>query len=87
MTVDDFHTYFISKLNVWVHNTNCTPDGIVNWTDQRKGMNSAPVTVYYHKNGGYVARRNDTGEIIQASDVNDPNWSNYWSPSDSKWKK
>ncbi|WPP42617.1 polymorphic toxin-type HINT domain-containing protein [Paenibacillus hunanensis] len=57
---------------------------VYNLTDQRKGMNSAPVTVYYHKNGGYVARRNDTGEIIQASDVNDPNWSTYWSPSNIK---
>ncbi len=60
---------------------------VYNLTDQRKGMNSTPVTVYYHKNGGYVARRNDTGEIIQASDVNDPNWSTYWSPSDIKWNK
>ena len=113
-TVADFHTYYVTNLGIWVHNTKCTsagtsfsysyqpvkkggksiadqiaergwndkrigeaidyPAGIVNWTDQRKGMNNAPVTVYYHKNGGYVARRNDTGEIIQASDVNDPNW-------------
>ncbi|MFB5268840.1 polymorphic toxin-type HINT domain-containing protein [Paenibacillus enshidis] len=23
MTVDDFHTYFVSELGIWVHNTNC----------------------------------------------------------------
>ncbi|MGG1617123.1 polymorphic toxin-type HINT domain-containing protein [Paenibacillus sp. NRS-1782] len=23
MTVDEFHTYFVSDLNIWVHNTNC----------------------------------------------------------------
>lgn len=62
------------------------PAGTVNWVDQRKGMNNAPITVYYHRNGGYVARRNDSGEIIQASDVNDPNWSTYWSADDINWK-
>ncbi|WP_438433841.1 polymorphic toxin-type HINT domain-containing protein [Gorillibacterium sp. sgz500922] len=24
MTVDDFHTYFVSDLGIWVHNTSCT---------------------------------------------------------------
>ncbi|MNM82347.1 Hint module [compost metagenome] len=24
MTVDEFHTYFVSDLGIWVHNTNCT---------------------------------------------------------------
>lgn len=23
MTVDEFHTYFVSDLGIWVHNTNC----------------------------------------------------------------
>lgn len=63
------------------------PVGTVNWTDQRKGQNNAPVTAYYHKDGGYVVRRNDTGEIIQVSQVGDPNWSTYWSQDAIKWNK
>lgn len=30
MTVDDFHTYFVSDLEIWVHNTNCY-DGFRNF--------------------------------------------------------
>lgn len=63
------------------------PAGTVNWTDQRKGKNNAPVTAYYHKDGGYVVRSNATGEIIQVSQVGDPNWSTYWSPDAIKWIK
>ncbi|MFC3801890.1 polymorphic toxin-type HINT domain-containing protein [Cohnella sp. GCM10012308] len=25
MTVDEFHTYFVSELGIWVHNTSCIP--------------------------------------------------------------
>jgi hypothetical protein len=25
MTVNDFHTYFVSDLGIWVHNTACKP--------------------------------------------------------------
>ncbi|MFS0873060.1 colicin E5-related ribonuclease [Paenibacillus xylanilyticus] len=63
------------------------PAGTVDWVDQRKGQNNAPVTVYYHKDSGYVVRRNDTGEIIQVSQVDDPDWSTYWSDDDIKWVK
>jgi hypothetical protein len=31
-------------------------------------------TAYYDKNGNYVVRNDRTGEIIQVSDRNDPNW-------------
>jgi hypothetical protein len=34
MTVDEFHTYFVSNLGIWVHNTNCPvkapPHAVVN---------------------------------------------------------
>lgn len=63
------------------------PAGTVDWIDQRKGQNNAPVTVYYHEDGGYAVRRNDTGEIIQVSQVDDPNWSTYWSDDDINWIK
>lgn len=29
MTVDEFHTYFVSDLGIWVHNTNCD---ILHWS-------------------------------------------------------
>lgn len=63
------------------------PAGTVDWIDQRKGQNNAPVTVFYHQDGGYVVRRNDSGEIIQISQVDDPNWSTYWSDDDINWNK
>ncbi|HZG73199.1 MAG TPA: colicin E5-related ribonuclease [Chondromyces sp.] len=63
------------------------PAGIVNWVDQRKGKNNAPVTAYYHKDGGYVVRSNETGEIIQVSQVGDLNWSTYWPQDAIKWNK
>lgn len=63
------------------------PAGTLDWVDQRKGQNNAPVTVYYHEDSGYVVRRNDTGEIIQVSQVDDPDWSTYWSDDDINWVK
>jgi RHS repeat-associated protein len=30
MTVDEFHTYFVSDLGIWVHNTNCFIGGYIN---------------------------------------------------------
>ncbi|WP_430206084.1 colicin E5-related ribonuclease [Paenibacillus illinoisensis] len=41
----------------------------------------------YHKDSGYVVRRNDKGEIIQVSQVDAPDWSTYWSDDDIKWVK
>ncbi|WP_081750710.1 polymorphic toxin-type HINT domain-containing protein [Paenibacillus maysiensis] len=29
-TVDDFHTYFVSDLGIWVHNINCNPFDLTN---------------------------------------------------------
>ena len=37
-------------------------------------IDQGPVTYYYNKDGHYVVRRDDTGEIIQVSDRNDPDW-------------
>ncbi len=33
-----------------------------------------PATAYYSKDGGYVVRNDVTGDIVQVSDRNDPNW-------------
>ncbi|AIQ17120.1 hypothetical protein H70357_10950 [Paenibacillus sp. FSL H7-0357] len=30
MTVDEFHTYFVSDLGIWVHNTNCSVNSVTN---------------------------------------------------------
>ncbi|WP_397338627.1 colicin E5-related ribonuclease [Paenibacillus amylolyticus] len=63
------------------------PFSIKRGIDQRKGQNNAPVTVFYHQDGDYVVRRNDSGEIIQISQVDDPIWSTYWSDDDINWNK
>ena len=41
-----------------------------------------PATAHYHKDGGYVVRNNNTGDIVQVSDVNDPNWKDPWDDND-----
>jgi hypothetical protein len=43
-------------------------------------------TAHYHKDGGYVVRNNNTGDIVQVSDVNDPNWKDPWYDNDSNDK-
>ncbi|WP_258022740.1 polymorphic toxin-type HINT domain-containing protein [Brevibacillus formosus] len=43
MTVDEFHTYFVSDLGIWVHNTNCPWKTIVeekNVTSQLKSLSA-----------------------------------------------
>jgi hypothetical protein len=40
--------------------------------------NNDPATAYYSKNGGYVVRNDRTGDIVQVSDRNDPNWVAPW---------
>jgi len=40
-------------------------------------QNSDPATAYY-KNGGYVVVNDVTGNIVQVSDLNDPNWKAPW---------
>ncbi|QNT75857.1 colicin E5-related ribonuclease [Dehalogenimonas etheniformans] len=33
-------------------------------------------TAYFDKDGSYVVRKDKTGDIIQISNKNDPNWGN-----------
>ncbi|WP_174807056.1 polymorphic toxin-type HINT domain-containing protein, partial [Paenibacillus elgii] len=43
MTVDEFHTYFVSDLGIWVHNTNCPLNTVVeekNVTNQLKSLST-----------------------------------------------
>ncbi|CUH97800.1 hypothetical protein P22_3946 [Propionispora sp. 2/2-37] len=40
--------------------------------------NNDPATAYYSKDGGYVVRNDRTGDIVQVSDRNDPNWVAPW---------
>jgi len=52
MTVDEFHTYFVSDLGIWVHNTNCAS---INW----KGFSSGKLQPHYEKHG------HEFGDITQ----------------------
>lgn len=47
MTVDEFHTYFVSDLGIWVHNTNCALFGA-------KGVQTTSKTIW--KENGSKAR-------------------------------
>ena len=38
MTVDDFHTYFVSDLGIWVHNTSCGWSGIAKTGSKPAGI-------------------------------------------------
>ncbi|OKP73900.1 hypothetical protein A3842_21405 [Paenibacillus sp. P3E] len=44
LRVDGFHTYFVSDLGIWVHNTNCAS---INW----KGFSSGKLQPHYEKHG------------------------------------
>ena len=37
-----------------------------------------PATGYVARDGGYVVRNDRTGQIVQISDKNDPNWKSPW---------
>ena len=37
-----------------------------------------PATAYYSRTGGYVVRNDRTGDIVQVSKRNDPNWRAPW---------
>ncbi|WP_322908152.1 polymorphic toxin-type HINT domain-containing protein, partial [Paenibacillus sp. SGZ-1009] len=52
MTVDEFHTYFVSDLGVWVHNISCEE---INW----KGFSSGKLKPHWEKHG------NEFGDISQ----------------------
>lgn len=40
LEVEDYHTYFVDKLGVWVHNTNCGRDQSVRLSENNKVFNS-----------------------------------------------
>ena len=42
------------------------------------GRNDAPATAYINRSGGYVVRNDETGDIVQVSNLNDPNWKSPW---------
>ncbi|WP_025852428.1 polymorphic toxin-type HINT domain-containing protein [Paenibacillus ehimensis] len=42
MTVDKFHTYFVSDLGIWVHNTNCSWKTIVESKNATRTIDSLP---------------------------------------------
>jgi RHS repeat-associated protein len=42
------------------------------------GRNDAPATAYINRSGGYVVRNDETGDIVQVSDLNNPDWKSPW---------
>ncbi len=44
----------------------------------RGGRMNEPATAYYSRNGGYVVRNDRTGDVVQVSNRNNPNWSAPW---------
>jgi hypothetical protein len=42
------------------------------------GRNDAPATAYINRSGGYVVRNDETGDIVQVSNLNDPDWKSPW---------
>ena len=40
LEVEDYHTYFVDKLGIWVHNTNCGKDQSVRLSENNKVFNS-----------------------------------------------
>lgn len=42
------------------------------------GRNNDPATAYYSRDGGYVVRNDRSGDIVQVSNRNDPNWRAPW---------
>lgn len=58
------------------------PSRTVQTTDTRWNpdgtKNNDPATAYYDADGNYVIRNDRTGDIVQVSDKNDPNWKAPW---------
>ncbi|MDQ0242438.1 colicin E5-related ribonuclease [Arthrobacter bambusae] len=48
------------------------------WQRGTGARNDDPATAYLDKNGGYVVRNDKTGDIVQISDLTDPNWKSPW---------
>jgi RHS repeat-associated protein len=46
--------------------------------DNPIGRMNDPATAYYSREGGYVVRNDRTGDIVQVSDRNDPDWVAPW---------
>lgn len=58
MTVDEFHTYFVSELGIWVHNSSCTVDvsGLQGWT------NVGNINSYITKQGWTISQSSQVGK-------------------------
>jgi len=63
-----------------VNGTIASPDRTAATTDSRYlsdgSRMSDPATAYINKDGSYVVRNNKSGDVVQISNRNDPNWKN-----------
>ena len=48
------------------------------WLPGADGPLDAPATAFIRSDGNYVVRNDTTGEIVQISNINDPNWTAPW---------
>lgn len=71
--IQDALDNYVKKVKTY--DTRFKPDG--------SGMkNNEPATAYYSKDGGYVVRNDSTGDIVQVSDRNDPEWKDPFDKDD-----
>jgi hypothetical protein len=57
-----------------INNPNRTVETIDNrWRPDGTQIND-PATAYINEDGSYVVRNNQTGDIVQVSDLTDPGW-------------
>jgi hypothetical protein len=76
MTVDEFHTYFVSDLGIWVHNTGSCAFGNFNLGDlskMKKGdiLGKLPEGWKYTENNGFVHVKDANGNIRMRIDPPD----------------
>lgn len=68
--------------NDMIDDTLNNPERTVQTVDYRHledgSIENDPATAYYYQKGGYVVRNDLTGDIVQVSNRNDPNWIAPW---------
>ncbi|WP_016739355.1 MULTISPECIES: polymorphic toxin-type HINT domain-containing protein [Bacillales] len=67
MTVDEFHTYFVSDLGIWVHNTNCFEgfrDFRRHWDDHKAEFGNISQEAYYSQAFNLATTKVDSVDVF-----------------------